>query len=53
VLVCKKEITKEGYNPITKEHVTVMRSMVIADRDLPLFSTPDGQAFLGKLIRGT
>ena len=48
VLVCKKEIQKEGYNPITKEHVTVMRSMVTADRDLPLFSTPEGQAFLKK-----
>ncbi|MFA5237690.1 MAG: tRNA(His) guanylyltransferase Thg1 family protein [Methanoregula sp.] len=50
VLVCKKEIQKEGYNPITKEHVTVTRSMVAADRDLPLFSTPEGQAFLGNLI---
>jgi len=52
VLVCKKEITKEGYNPITKEHVTVMRSMVTADRDLPLFSTPEGQEFLKNLICG-
>ncbi len=52
VLVCKKEIEKEGYNPITKEHVTVTRSMVAADRDLPLFSTPEGQAFLQKLICG-
>ncbi|MFA6362315.1 tRNA(His) guanylyltransferase Thg1 family protein [Methanoregula sp.] len=53
VLVCKKEIEKEGYNPITKEHVTVTRSMVVTDRDLPLFTTPEGQAFLKKLIGGT
>jgi tRNA(His) 5'-end guanylyltransferase len=52
VLVCKKEITKEGYNPITKEHVTVTRSVVAAERDLPLFSTPEGLAFLKKLICG-
>jgi len=52
VLVCKKEIEKEGYNPITKEHVTVTRSVVAADRDLPLFTTPEGQNFLEKLIRG-
>ena len=53
VLVCKKEIEKEGYNPITKEHVTVTRSMVAADRDLPLFTTPEGQSFLKNLIGGT
>ena len=52
ILVCKKEITKEGYNPLTKEAVTVQRSTVAADRDLPLFSTPEGQAFLKKLICG-
>jgi tRNA(His) 5'-end guanylyltransferase len=52
VLVCKKEHEKEGYNPITEEHVTVTRSMVAADRDLPLFSTPEGKAFLQKLICG-
>jgi len=53
VLVCKREITKEGYNPITKESVTVQRSTVAADRDLPLFTTPEGQAFLKALICGT
>jgi len=52
VLVCKKEIPKEGYNPITKEHVTVTRSMVAADRDLPHFSTPEGQEFLKRLVGG-
>jgi len=50
ILVCKQEITKEGYNPITKESVTVQRSMVAADRDLPLFTTPEGQIFLKNLV---
>ncbi len=52
ILVCKKETQKEGYNPITKEHVTVTRSTVTVDPDLPLFSTPEGQAFLKGLVGG-
>ncbi len=52
VLVCKKEVQKEGYNPVTNEHVTVARSVVAADRNLPLFSTPEGQAFVRKLVGG-
>ncbi|MFZ1897483.1 tRNA(His) guanylyltransferase Thg1 family protein [Methanoregula sp.] len=52
VLVCKRGMPKEGFNPITNEHVTVMRSMVAADCELPLFTTPEGQAFLKKLICG-
>jgi tRNA(His) 5'-end guanylyltransferase len=53
ILVCKREITKEGYNPITKESVMVQRSTVATDRDLPLFTTPEGQAFLKALICGS
>jgi tRNA(His) 5'-end guanylyltransferase len=52
ILVCKKEEEKEGYNPVTDEHVIVTRSRVVEDRDLPLFSTPEGQAFLRMLICG-
>jgi tRNA(His) guanylyltransferase len=52
ILVCKQAVTKEGFNPITKESVTVQRSTVVADRDLPLFTTPEGQEFLKKLIAG-
>jgi tRNA(His) 5'-end guanylyltransferase len=53
ILVCKKSTEKEGYNPITKEPVIAQRSAVVVDRDLPLFTSPDGQAFLEKLVRGT
>jgi tRNA(His) 5'-end guanylyltransferase len=52
ILVCKKEEEKAGYNPVTDEHVMVTRSRVAEDRDLPLFSTPEGQAFLKKLVCG-
>jgi tRNA(His) 5'-end guanylyltransferase len=53
ILVCKKSTEKEGYNPITKEQVIAQRSAVVVDRELPLFTSPDGQAFLEKLVRGT
>jgi tRNA(His) 5'-end guanylyltransferase len=52
VLVRKKVVEKDGYNPVTDKRVTVTRSIVAEDRDLPLFSTPEGQAFLQKLICG-
>jgi tRNA(His) 5'-end guanylyltransferase len=52
VLVCKKVVEKEGFNPVTGEYVTVSRSRVVEDRELPLFSTPEGQVFLRKLVCG-
>jgi len=50
VLVYKKITHKEGFNPITKEHVVAERSAVTVDQDLPLFTTPEGQAFLRSLV---
>jgi len=52
ILIRKKATEKEGYNPITKETVTAQRSSVVVDRDLPLFTSPGGQAFLKNLICG-
>jgi tRNA(His) guanylyltransferase len=52
VLVCKTATEKEGYNPKTKKAVVATRSSVTTDRDLPLFTTPEGQEFLKKLIPG-
>ena len=49
VLVKKTITEKEGYNPKTKKTVVVERSAVTADRDLPMFTTPEGQAFLKEL----
>jgi len=50
VLVYKKTAEKVGFNPITKEKVRAIRSSVSIDDDLPLFTSPEGQAFLKKLV---
>ena len=50
VLVYKKITLKEGFNPVTKEHVVAERSAVTVDQDLPLFTTPEGQAFMRSLV---
>jgi tRNA(His) 5'-end guanylyltransferase len=50
VLVYKKITEKEGFNPITKQTVVAERSAVTVDRDLPLFTSPEGKEFLGKLV---
>ena len=50
VLVYKKTAEKEGFNPITKEKVQAIRSSVTIDDDPPLFTSPEGQAFLRKII---
>ncbi len=51
-LVYKKLTEKEGFNPITKETVIAERSAVVAESDLPLFTSPEGQAFLRGLVGG-
>jgi tRNA(His) guanylyltransferase len=53
VLVYKKITEKEGFNPLTQEHVLAQRSAVNVERDLPLFTSPEGQSFLKKLLCGT
>ncbi|HUT39636.1 MAG TPA: tRNA(His) guanylyltransferase Thg1 family protein [Methanoregula sp.] len=53
ILVYKKITEKEGFNPITQEHVLAERSAVTVERDLPLFTSPEGQSFLKKLLCGT
>jgi tRNA(His) 5'-end guanylyltransferase len=53
ILVYKKITEKEGYNPITQEHVLAERSAVTVERDIPLFTSPEGQVFLKKLLCGT
>jgi len=53
ILVYKKITEKEGFNPVTQEHVLAQRSAVTVERDLPLFTSPEGQSFLKKLLCGT
>jgi tRNA(His) 5'-end guanylyltransferase len=52
VLVHKELCRKEGLNPITGEEIVVERSAVVENRELPLFSSPEGKKFLGLLIAG-
>jgi len=51
-LVYKKLTEKEGFNPITKETVLAERSSVVAESDLPLFTSPEGQEFLKMVLGG-
>ncbi len=51
-LVYKKITEKEGFNPITKEIVIAERSSVVAESDLPLFTSPEGQEFLRMVLGG-
>jgi tRNA(His) guanylyltransferase len=53
VMVYKKITQKEGFNPISKESVVAERSAVTVERELPLFTSPEGKAFLDRLITGT
>lgn len=50
VLVYKKTAEKDGFNPLTQEKVKAIRSSVIIDDDLLLFTSSEGQAFLKKLV---
>lgn len=52
-LVYKKITEKEGFNPVTREKVVAERSAVTAESDLPLFTKPEGQAFLRKVLGGS
>ncbi len=50
IMVYKQKREREGRNPVTGETTRVIRNMVVEDRDLPLFSRPDGEAFISGLI---
>jgi tRNA(His) guanylyltransferase len=50
VLVFKKITEKEGFNPITQQTVVAERSAVMTERDLPLFTSPEGKELLEKLV---
>jgi hypothetical protein len=44
-----ESIRKEVFNPVTKQHVVAERSTVAVENDLPLFTSPEGQALLRSL----
>jgi len=51
VLVYKQLRNVEGFNPIKGELVESLRTAVVSERNLPVFSSPEGRTFLGDLIR--
>jgi tRNA(His) 5'-end guanylyltransferase len=53
ILVYKKITEKEGFNPITQEHVLAERSAVTVERELPMFTSEEGQSLLKRLLCGT
>ena len=50
VLVYKKKVLKEGFNPIRKEKVSVTRVELDELWDPPIFNSQEGEAFLRNLI---
>jgi len=40
------QIEKTGFNPISRENVTVLRNTAVVDKDIPLFKSPDGKKWL-------
>jgi tRNA(His) 5'-end guanylyltransferase len=50
VLVHRRSEEKPGYDPTTGSPVEAVRRVVTVDRDLPLFSSPEGQAYLDGIL---
>jgi tRNA(His) guanylyltransferase len=51
VLVYKQVRNVEGFNPVKRELVESQRTAVVSERNLPVFSSPEGRTFLGGLIQ--
>lgn len=50
IMVYHTRVMKEGYNPITREKTLTSRRVITIDRDLPLFSAPEGQEFIETIL---
>ncbi|WP_319581019.1 tRNA(His) guanylyltransferase Thg1 family protein [uncultured Methanospirillum sp.] len=50
IMVYHTQYTKEGYNPVTQEKTEAIRRMVYVDRDIPVFSSEEGQAFVERIL---
>lgn len=51
VLVRKERVLVEGFNPKENRTTIAERSRVVADRDLPLFSAPEGKEYLVHMMQ--
>jgi len=52
VMVRTTPVEVEGYNPVTGEQVTAVRTRVAVDAGLPLFTSPEGEEYLTSLLGG-
>lgn len=50
IMVYRSAEERQGYDPMKEERVIVSRRVVTIDRDLPLFTTPEGQSYLASRI---
>jgi len=50
ILVYRRTEGKSGYDPCSGEPVEAVRRIITVDRDLPVFSSPEGQAFLAGIL---
>lgn len=46
ICIYRGVVTRDGFNPKTNEHVTVERNVAVVDKDIPLFKTPEGKAWV-------
>ncbi|MDD1661054.1 MAG: tRNA 5'-guanylyltransferase [Methanomicrobiales archaeon] len=52
ILVYRKEEERKGFDPRAGEPVETVRRVITMDRDLPVFSSPEGRAFLEGILGG-
>jgi tRNA(His) guanylyltransferase len=50
VIVWRRTEQKQGYDPRAEEPVEVSRRVITIDRDLPVFTSPEGKAFLEQIL---
>lgn len=53
ILIHKSLEQREGFNPVTQQPVTAARRVVQIDRELPLFTTPEGRNLIESLTKET
>jgi tRNA(His)-5''-guanylyltransferase (EC 2.7.7.-) len=51
IIVRKTMEEREGFNPLANEVVMTARTRLIEDRDLPVFTTPEGRTYLESLLK--